>query len=308
MAWIREWIRKKGVVYQVIENDKSIGTFKKREDAENFIKGRKAVKAYPDLADKPQSQRIVLAVERDLAKLFPAGLPDNDIVVKAGDWWQLGDHLLYCGDTSTPEFINKIPHCTFAFADPPYNEGVAEWDNDFRWAHDWLIDKADIVAVTPGISAISDFMKITQMPYKWSISTWISNGMTRGALGFGNWIYIALFTNNSLYRNAQDFFKIEDDKITVSIDISTTQESNHKGRKPLALLNRLIILFTSPRNIIVDPFLGSGTTLFVADKNDRRCIGGEISAAFCKDIITRWNKYHPTKMGSIIEQRPRLKK
>lgn len=47
----------------------------------------------------------------------PEDLPD----VQPGDWWQLGDHRLYCGDTASEEFTSQIPPASFAFADPPYN-------------------------------------------------------------------------------------------------------------------------------------------------------------------------------------------
>lgn len=135
-------------------------------------------------------------------------------------------------------------------------------------------------------------MRLTTMPYKWSLSCWITNGMTRGLIGFGNWIYVALFTDQNIYRNEQDFHRVEGDRLSVSIDISTTQDTNHKGRKPLGLLQWLLEMFTKNRQWVIDPFLGSGTTLFVADRIGRKCYGGELSPEFCKETITRWNKTH----------------
>ncbi len=201
--------------------------------------------------------------------------------VKLGDWWILGNHILYCGDTSSKEFINKLPDATFAFADPPYGADVAEWDSKFYWEHDYLIDKAPIVAVTPGIVSIFDFAKLTAMPYKWSMSFWISNGMTRGALGFGNWIYSAIFSHEqSIHRNAQDFYK-------VSI---TGEYENHKGQKPVAMIAKLIELFTNKNDIVIDPFLGSGTSLIACDQLGRVCVGGEINPEYCSQIIAKWEK------------------
>jgi ParB/RepB/Spo0J family partition protein len=203
------------------------------------------------------------------------------IEVQTGEWWRLGNHLLYCGDTSKPEFYSSIPNGAFAFADPPYNADAAEWDNNFAWAHDWLIDKAPIVAVTPGIVSIFDFARVTSMPYVWSMSAWIANGMTRGAMGFGNWIYVALFATDSIYRNAQDFVK-------VNIETAHNGDTTHKGRKPEQLMVSLVETFTKKNETVIDPFLGSGTTLFVCEQLNRRCIAGEINPDFCKDIIVRW--------------------
>ncbi len=206
----------------------------------------------------------------------------NTIEVPEGDWTKLGNHLLFCGDTSKTEFWQSIPQAAFAFADPPYNADADEWDNDFNWDHDWLIKKAPIVCVTPGISSIQSFFQNnTTMPYSWSMAIWIKNGMTRGNIGFGNWIYAAIFSNDSIYRNAQDF-------MAVTIKTSQTDVTSHKGRKPLDMIINLIELFTEPGDIIIDPFLGSGTTLLAAEHTGRQCIGGEINQEFCKEIIYRY--------------------
>lgn len=202
-----------------------------------------------------------------------------------GEWWQLGQHRIYCGDTGNPDFWAGLPDAAFAFADPPYNAGAAEWDSGFKWAHDWLIAKAPIVAVTPGISAIDSFFREdTEMPYVWSMSAWIKNGMTRGALGYGNWIYIALFSTLESVNERQQ------DCLEVTIKTSQTKQTNHKGRKPQELLERLLQIFTTQDDTVIDPFLGSGTTLFVAERTGRACIGGEIDPAFCKDIIMQWQE------------------
>lgn len=215
--------------------------------------------------------------EREAAKTKP-------IEVKSGQWWKLGAHRLYCGDTSDPAFYGDIKNAAFAFADPPYNAGVDDWDKDFAWQHDWLQDIAPIVAVTPGIASIQDFMGRTKMLYAWSIACWIDNGMTRGAVGFGNWIYVALFATESLYRNSQDFLR-------VSVNLQDENESRFqgfKGRKPIELISKLVETFTKQGDVVVDPFMGSGTTLFVSEQLGRVCIGGEIDPDRCKLIIEEW--------------------
>lgn len=217
-------------------------------------------------------------------------------IVEPGQIWRLGEHLLYCGDSADEAFINlcQQSEVAFAFADPPYNAGVAEWDSDFTWRHDYLSDLAPIVAVTPGISAIKNFMRTTKMPYKWSMSYWIDNGMTRGALGFGNWMYVALFTEGSVYRNAQDLARIADEEMDDMGRISVTggdrDDLKHKGRKPIELLSHLLNLFTKSEEVVIDPFLGTGTTLIACEKEGRRCVGAEINPEFCESIIRRWER------------------
>ena len=119
--------------------------------------------------------------------------------------------------------------------------------------------------------------------YKWSIAAWIDNGMTRGALGFGNWIYIALFAKDSIYKNAQDV-------IRVSINTSENNSVEHKGKKPIDLIKELLRLFTEKNDIVLDPFLGSGTTLFACEQMSRVFIGGDVNPDFCKQIIDEWQK------------------
>lgn len=210
--------------------------------------------------------------------------------IQPGQAWRLGRHILYCGNSASDEFINlcKQQEVSFAFADPPYNAGVDEWDVNFEWRHDYLSDIAPIVAVTPGISAIKDFMRITSMPYKWSMAYWIDNGMTRGALGFGNWMYVALFSKQSLYRNAQDVKIILPDSERVSITGGDHDTFKHKGRKPLSLLTHIISLFTEENQTIVDPFLGTGTSIIACEREGRACIGAEINVEYCEHIIKRW--------------------
>lgn len=197
-------------------------------------------------------------------------------------WWSLGDHLLYCGDSADREFVERAAGSAFAFADPPYNAGKADWDYGFKWRHDYLVDVARLVAVTPGISAVADFFASTAMRYRWSMAAWITNGMTRGAIGFGNWIYLALFsTADSIHIGAQDHLR-------VTVDASPEHETTHESRKPARLLVDLIEMFTAPGDTVVDPFLGSGTTLFAAEQSGRRCIGAEIDPRYAAQIVARF--------------------
>jgi len=233
----------------------------------------------------------VKAAVRDVSRQEAAQLADEvaatedtqrqAAAVEHGQWWSLSRHLLFCGDSSGDEFVQRAQSAAFAFADPPYGEAVGEWDGAFVWDHDWLADAATVVAVTPGIANLLTFARLTEMPYKWTFACWINNGMTRGEMGFGNYIVAPLFSHGSIYRNAQDFMQ-------VSISIAETSETDHRGRKPTGLVARLMELYSEQGQTVIDPFLGSGTTLLVAEKLGRACIGAEIVPEFCSQIIARW--------------------
>jgi len=243
---------------------------------------RKANEIKREKREKREEEREARRATAEAVDADRPRLPVAEIVVKPGEWWQLGDHLLYCGDSADPAFVERARGAAFAFADPPYNAGKADWDTGFEWRHDYLAEIADVAAVTPGISAVADFFAATAMPYRWSMSAWIANGMTRGALGFGNWIYVALFSGrDSIYRNAQDHLRI-------TVNAATTDETNHASRKPAGLLVELLNLFTTAGDTVVDPFLGSGTTLFAAEQTGRRCVGAELDPGHCREIVARF--------------------
>jgi ParB/RepB/Spo0J family partition protein len=209
----------------------------------------------------------------------------EEIEVKAGQWWQLGQHRIYCGSTTDEAFLNGLPEkFAFAFADPPYGANVADWDSEFYWEHDYLVDRADVVAATPGISSIPEFFGITKMPYKWSCAFHINNGMTRGARGFGNWMYVALFSKkDSIHDNAQDHF-------TISIRPNSQNDIHFKGRKPAELMDKLVEEFTKYGDLVLDPFMGSGSTLLACEKGARICYTGEIDLDRCKTLIEHWQE------------------
>ena len=187
-----------------------------------------------------------------------------------GEIVKVGRHTLICGDNRDVADYLKTLQADFVFADPPYNANAAAYDDgSFIWGQDFLIECAPIVAVTPGISSIQTFMKLTAMPYKWSTSCYINNGMTRGALGFGNWIYTALFTTaDSLHRNAQDV-------ITISISSTDKDETSDKRQKPPRYLTWLFNLLVPKGGVIIDAFGGSGMSVLVADQLGMTCIAIE---------------------------------
>lgn len=210
-------------------------------------------------------------------------VPDAEAIEKyeTGAVITVGPHTLICADNADPIVREHLAErIALAFCDPPYNAGVADWDGgDFVWSQDWLSEHADIVAVTPGIGNIPGFMRQTAMPYKWSTATFISNGMTRGALGFGNWIYTALFSAlGSIHRNAQDVATVairDQDVATIAIRLSDSDPLGAKRQKPPLYLAWLFNLLTAEGDTIFDPFAGSGTSVIVAHQLGRRCIAVE---------------------------------
>ena len=74
----------------------------------------------------------------------------------------------------------------------------------------------------------------------------------------------------------------------ISGPIITVKENTlHPTTKPLWLLNQLITTSTNPSDIIIDSFMGSGTTLKAAQDLGRRCVGIELDEDYCKIAVER---------------------
>lgn len=56
----------------------------------------------------------------------------------------------------------------------------------------------------------------------------------------------------------------------------------HPNEKPLNAIVQLVSVYTSPGDCILDPFVGSGTTLLAARNQGRRAIGIEIEEVYCE--------------------------
>lgn len=60
------------------------------------------------------------------------------------------------------------------------------------------------------------------------------------------------------------------------------QSQGHPTVKPLPMVADWVRLFTDPGDLILDPFVGSGTTLVAAKQEGRRAIGVEIDERYCE--------------------------
>jgi DNA modification methylase len=67
--------------------------------------------------------------------------------------------------------------------------------------------------------------------------------------------------------------------------------SLHPTVKPVSLVADAILDCTARRDIVLDPFLGSGTTLIAAERVGRVCYGIELSPTYVDLIIRRWQAF-----------------
>ena len=70
--------------------------------------------------------------------------------------------------------------------------------------------------------------------------------------------------------------------------VTGEEKHGHATPKPVAMMARCIKSSAPERSVVVEPFLGSGSTLIAAEQLGRKCYGMEISPAYCDVIVKRW--------------------
>jgi DNA modification methylase len=89
-------------------------------------------------------------------------------------------------------------------------------------------------------------------------------------------------TGNQLLDQVDDFIEIWTAKRLASKDYE------HATSKPITLHEKAIKRCIKPGGIIIDSFLGSGSTLLAAEQLDRRVYGCELEPRFCDLIVKRY--------------------
>lgn len=66
--------------------------------------------------------------------------------------------------------------------------------------------------------------------------------------------------------------------------------ASHSAAFPVALVEFFVKAYSAIGDLVLDPFMGSGTTMIAAHQQQRRSVGAEISAKHCDVIIQRWEQ------------------
>lgn len=76
-------------------------------------------------------------------------------------------------------------------------------------------------------------------------------------------------------------------RTVVRFDWSGAMDPVHPTTKPVALLGKMLRWSTADGETVLDPFMGSGTTLRAAKDNGRKAIGIEVEEAYCEAAVNR---------------------
>jgi len=170
--------------------------------------------------------------------------------------------------------------------DPPY--GMRFRSNHRQTKHDFIVGDDHLpldlinIAISKALRAsyiFCNWNNLSRMPPPKSVLVWIKNNWSMGDLRHEHgrqWEAICF------YPAAQHEFI---NRIPDVITTARTNNNKHPTEKPVSLMKKLIQCNVG--NTILDPFMGSGTTLVAAQALGRRCIGIEIEERYCQVAVER---------------------
>jgi site-specific DNA-methyltransferase (adenine-specific)/modification methylase len=185
--------------------------------------------------------------------------------------WQSknGDIQLYCGDCLT--ILPHIGKVDAVVTDPPYGINKAEWDDEFNADDiDLWFSFASIVCVVPGVWALGRCIQAMGTHYVWTVAGFKPAAMTNGRIGLSKWQPIVV--GGKVVRCGADAFQFHPS--------DTTGLNGHPCQKPEQFMIWLVAKLTPEKAIILDPYMGSGTTGIACIRTGRRFIGIEISPEY----------------------------
>ncbi len=231
-------------------------------------------------------------------------------VTKTGDLWTLGDHRLLCGDATSEADVQRVmggERAGLVFTDPPY--GV-DYDGGTT-VREKLRGDSDTSLYAPTCLAAARHSDDKAALYLWHAGVkGIAAAAAAAAAGYD--IRCELVWNKNLAQfgslSAQYKQKHEPayychkhghsprwfgptNEITVWDCERASVNEFHPTQKPVALARRAMTNSSEPGGLVLDLFLGSGSTLIAAESESRRCYGLEIEPRYCDVIVARWEKF-----------------
>jgi len=252
-------------------------------------------------------------IEEELGKI-------KEPITRPGELIKLGPHRLLCGDATKSENFDKLMvghKAQLVFTDPPYavdyrggavgkdrtkgtlQEGQRHWDD--------LSDSNYLELLTSSLDHAHRCSDDKAVLYLWFASAKIATVLK--ALDTTSWQQrnLLIWTKNTFagslfaqykHRYEPCFYCFKKGKSTrwYGPNNETTvwqcdkpqRNKEHLTVKPLPLAMRALRNSSAVGNIVLDPFLGSGTSLVAAERMGRVCYGIELEPRYCDLIKKRY--------------------
>ena len=267
-------------------------------------------------------------IARLCSKLYDKEVKEDDfdvdkelkqpVFAKEGDLWLLGPHKVVCGDSTKSETYKALMdgmRANLVLTDPPYNVDVEETagkimndnmsDSDFynfllaayRCMHENLADDGSIYvwhADTEGLNFRKAFKDAGF--YLSGCCIWKKNALVLGRSPY-QWIHEPCLFGWKQKGKHQWY---SDRKQTTVWEYDKPRSSkDHPTMKPVTLMSYPIKNSTMTNGIVLDPFLGSGSTLIACCETDRVLRGVELDTRFIDVIVKRYIEWRQGKFDDV---------
>jgi DNA modification methylase len=238
--------------------------------------------------------------------------PPTDPISRPGDVWICGEHRVICGDATVLGDVETVLDGELAgmtFCDPPYNVNYANSAKDKQRGKNrailndalgesfgaFLYDASvNILTVTKGavyICMSSSELDTLQKAFreaggKWSTFViWAKNTFTLGRADYQRQYEPILY---GWKDGADHYWCGARDQGDVWFVDKPHKNDLHPTMKPVALVERAIRNSSKSRDIVLDPFGGSGTTMIACENTGRRARLIELDPKYVDVIVMRW--------------------
>lgn len=255
-----------------------------------------------------------------------AGKSDPDAVpaqratdIKLGDLFELGQHRLFCGDSTKAEDVALAmggEKAAMMWTDPPYGveytgktKAKLKVENDgaaglrallreaFGVADAALVEGAPVYVAHPAGPLSMEFADAF-VAIGWHFHQgliWVKDTLVLGHSDYHYkhepLIYGWKPGDHPWHSGRSEVSVFEIDRPKASPD--------HPTSKPVALVAAHIRNSSVALGIAYDPFCGGGTTLIAAEQLDRRCYAIEIEPTYCQVTIDRWEAFTGQKAKRV---------
>lgn len=226
---------------------------------------------------------------------------------KSGDLWMLGEHRLFCGDSTKPETFDLLMNgkkANLVVTDPPYNvdyKGSAGKIKNDSMAEDQfeqfllaayqqmeaaMADDASIYVFHSDSHGLA-FRKAFEEAgfYLSGCCIWKKQSLVLGRSPY-QWQHEPVLFGwkkkgkHQWYTGRKESTIWEFDK--------PKKNKDHPTMKPIALVSYPIMNSTMTGCLVLDPFGGSGSTLIACEQTGRVCYTVELDEKFCDVIVRRY--------------------
>jgi site-specific DNA-methyltransferase (adenine-specific) len=246
---------------------------------------------------------------------------------KLGDLWKLGNHRLICGDSTDITVIDRLMDGVKAdcvFTDPPYNIASdsknfasdvskamkdlseSEWDKDFdiREVLDNILvsiaENATVYVCTSHFLASDIWAWMKEWADHYQYCVW-SKPNPMPSLAKRHWTWnTELICYATRGKHTFNFPKEGHALSTWTIN-KKNGDTGHPTEKPVEVPAMAVSHSSKEKDVVLDLFGGSGSTLIACEQLNRKCYMCELDPHYCDVIIQRWENFTGQKAVLLNE-------